>query len=174
MIYVKKALNIITNIATWGIVLCSMALIGALFIPRFFGIRPFIVLSSSMEPAVHTGSLAYIREAEGPFDEGDIIAFHMDGMPVVHRVAERTDEGYVTKGDANAAPDMSIIKPGQVLGECVLAVPGAGYMISSARQHAIHFGPAEIPITVLLALGALVVLHALQLIIESLTGEDEE
>lgn len=169
---VCRFFNILTNAATWVVVLCAVFMIGSLYVPRFFGVHPYIVLSSSMEPSIHTGSLVYIGETEDVLGEGDILAYELDAMPVVHRVVDRTDEGYITKGDANDIPDMNPVKSSQVLGRYLFAVPGAGYILSEVRQHVFHAGPLAVPVMVPAVLGFLFLLYVLQYLTELLVKNE--
>ena len=65
-------------------------------VPDFLGYKPFIVLSGSMEPAIHAGDLIITRVTEPEhIAEGDIIAFRADkNVIVTHRVTDvQTGEG---------------------------------------------------------------------------------
>ncbi|QLG50075.1 signal peptidase I [Natrinema halophilum] len=88
------------------------------------------VISDSMEPTISEGDgyLVVPAALSGPPEEGDIIVFESktlenDGGLTTHRVAERTDEGYVTKGDANPFTDQSNdeppVKEAQIVGKAV-------------------------------------------------------
>lgn len=103
-------------------------------VPRLFGYQIYAVISGSMEPAIPTGSLVYIRSME-PADvqEDDVIAFYgaRDTASIVtHRVVEnRVLMGeFVTKGDANAAEDMTPVPYAHYIGNVVRSVPGAGVL----------------------------------------------
>ena len=54
---VKKLLQIISTILVALVVLLAVALVGV----RLAGIRTFTVLSGSMEPTYHVGSLIYVK-----------------------------------------------------------------------------------------------------------------
>ena len=48
-----------------------------LTVPRLFGYHIYSVISGSMEPAIPTGSLVYIKEMEPEeMQTGDVIAFY--------------------------------------------------------------------------------------------------
>jgi signal peptidase len=100
------------------------------------GIRPCIVVSGSMEPALKTGSLAWI-DTGADFDrqkEGAIIAYRMEtGMLVMHRVRRVAENGLVTKGDANQAEDRGIVTEEKFYGALAFAVPGLGYAVQAVR-----------------------------------------
>lgn len=103
-----------------------------LTLPRFFGYHIYSVVSGSMEPAIPTGSLVYIREAEPErIQEGDVIAFYgaADSASIItHRVVEnRVVMGeFVTKGDANQTPDMNPVPYARLIGKVERSIPKAG------------------------------------------------
>ena len=124
-----------------------IAFMGVFAIPRMIGIEPYIVRSGSMEPVLQTGSVAFIDTRKNVPERGDIIAFYADRIPMIpagdgaditlmnnekasekvvvtHRVLERTAEGYVTKGDANAYPDLETVQEKNVIGTCLWSIPG--------------------------------------------------
>ena len=103
-----------------------------LTLPRLFGYQIYTVVSGSMEPAIPTGSLVYIREGK-PEEAvaGDVIAFYggaQSGSIITHRVVEnRVVMGeIVTKGDANQSPDMNPVPYARFIGKVELTVPEAG------------------------------------------------
>ena len=56
----KKLLQIISTILVALVVLLAVALVGV----RLAGIRTFTVLSGSMEPTYHVGSLIYVKKVD--------------------------------------------------------------------------------------------------------------
>lgn len=170
---VYKFLNGVTNILTGSIILCAVLIIGALYVPGFFGTNPYIVLSGSMEPVIHTGSLVYISETDEPFRVGDIIGYVAGETPVVHRIVGEEENGFITQGDANDAPDLALVTKSEILGKCVLTVPGAGYVLSSLRSHVIPMGSVELPIIIPLAAAVLFLLYAAQYCIDLLAFTDD-
>ena len=108
--------------------------------PLLLGLRPQIVVSGSMEPAVPVGSLAYVRPSRdaGDVRVGDIIVYQAgETMSVLHRVI-RTDKeegSFVTKGDANSTEDPGTVSYDRYRGTMVFAVPLAGYLAAALQQH---------------------------------------
>lgn len=97
----------------------------------FMGYRPYVVLSGSMEPTIHTGSLAIV-DTNANYQEvevEDIIAFQMGDTLVTHRVVNKDNEGLTTKGDANEDTDAGIVTYSNFKGETKFSVPYAGYLI---------------------------------------------
>ena len=56
----KKVWNLFTTILVVMTVLLALALVGA----RLAGLGVYTVLSGSMEPVYHTGSLLYVKDVE--------------------------------------------------------------------------------------------------------------
>lgn len=104
-----------------------------------FGNRALIVRSGSMSPALGVGDLVIVREYGGEYREGQVIAFRgaRSDVVVTHRVAEVRREGesvrYVTKGDANDAPDEGVVTADLVLGRKVVRVPYIGWLLSFGK-----------------------------------------
>lgn len=104
-----------------------------LTVPRLMGYEIYDVVSGSMEPEIPVGSVVYVEKAV-PEDivEGDIIAF-LSGLSVItHRVVEnRLVEGeFVTKGDANAAEDISAVPYTNLVGKVKYHFPIVGHLMS--------------------------------------------
>ena len=90
------------------VVLLAILLVGV----RLVGIVPYTVLSGSMEPAYHVGSLIYVQKVDpATLEVGDPLTYRMpDGTVVTHRIIEVLEDGglerrFRTQGDANEIPD---------------------------------------------------------------------
>ena len=98
------------------------------------------VLSGSMEPAIKTGSVVVVKPVN-EYGIGDIVTFNSaskGGVPTTHRIIEMKvidgDAIYITKGDANNAPDAREIKEKDIVGKVLLNVPYMGYAVDFARK----------------------------------------
>ena len=129
----KKLWNIITNIIVALAVLLAIALVGV----RLIGFQVFTVLSGSMEPTYHVGSLIYVKKADyRELQPGDVITFMLDEDTIAtHRIVElvpdETDSSVLrfrTKGDANEAEDGSLVHYKNVVGTPVFTIPRLGYL----------------------------------------------
>ena len=60
-------------------------------------------------------------------------------MVVTHRIVEKSEEGYCTKGDANAEEDAGIVLEKQVIGNVIVALPWLGFGIVWLRQRGTLF-----------------------------------
>lgn len=72
------------------------------------------------------GDLLFVVKDDSP-DIGDIVIYSRPGTgyTIVHRITEKTESGYVTKGDNNAGPDQPIFSS-QLEGRMVFAMPLLG------------------------------------------------
>ncbi len=90
-------------------------------IPSFFGGKPFIVLSGSMESEIFPGDLAIVKDVGTKgLKVNDGIAFRSEDIVVTHRIVEIKNENgaikYKTKGDNNNSQDVGDVLPEQVEG----------------------------------------------------------
>ncbi len=129
----KKIWDIITSVIVTLAILLAIALVGV----RLLGFQVFTVLSGSMEPTFHTGSLIYVKAVDyQQLQAGDVITFMLSEDTVAtHRiVAVVPDENepetlrYRTKGDANNAEDGSMVHYKNVIGKPVFTIPVLGYV----------------------------------------------
>lgn len=111
-----------------------------LILTHALGGRIVTVLSGSMEPTYHTGSLLFIRPVDpAAIEAGDVIAYMVtDEIMVTHRVVEVLDNVGVrqfrTKGDANSVADEAPVDGGSVVGTPAFSVPFAGYVVNFAQH----------------------------------------
>ncbi len=136
---VKKLINIITTAVVVLAVVMAILLVGA----RVIGLKVFTVLSGSMEPTYHTGSVIYVKKIDYKgLKPGDVITFMLDEDTVAtHRIVEVVPDDeehdtlrYRTKGDANNVVDGSLVHYKNVIGTPIFTIPYLGY-ITSYIQH---------------------------------------
>lgn len=130
---IKKIWNWATSVLVGVVVILALLLVGA----RLIGLQVFTVLSGSMEPTYHVGSLIYVKKVD-PFtlESGDVITFMLDEDTVAtHRIVEvvpdEADASVVrfrTKGDANNTEDGSLVHYKNVIGTPVFTIPKLGYL----------------------------------------------
>ena len=135
----KKIWNVISSILVALVVILALLLVGA----RVVGLQVFTVLSGSMEPTYHTGSLIYVKKVD-PYTikEGQPITFMLDENTVAtHRVVgivpdeeDPTVIRFRTKGDANEAEDGSLVHYKNVIGTPIFSIPYLGY-VADYIQH---------------------------------------
>lgn len=103
------------------------------------GIRPFIVMSGSMEPEISTGSLCFVNSRSHIEDvkEDDIINYSLLDSYITHRVVRVSDEGIITKGDANSTEDIGIVTEENFYGEVMFSIPVMGYVFFFIKKEII-------------------------------------
>lgn len=98
--------------------LCTFLVSG---VPTIFGVRPMLVVSGSMEPALLIGSFV-ITEAVTAEEVGvgDVVGYWTGNrfvginLIILHRVIAITEEGYLLKGDNNETAD-PVVEPEQII-----------------------------------------------------------
>lgn len=135
----KKAWNVLTTIVVIIVVCAAVLLVGV----RLIGLQPYIVLSGSMEPVYHTGSLIYVKEADyTKLQPGDVITFAIsEDMVATHRIVEVIPDEeepsvlrYRTKGDANEAEDGKLVHYKNVIGTPAFTIPYLGYVAAYIQK----------------------------------------
>ena len=129
----RKLWSVISTLLVIVMVILAVLLVGV----RVVGLTPYAVLSGSMEPTYHVGSLIYVKKVD-PFQlkSGDVITFMLDEDTVAtHRVVEVVPDEedasvirFRTKGDANEAEDGSLVHYRNVIGTPVFTIPKLGYL----------------------------------------------
>ena len=164
----KKFFSILTTSLLVIVLLLAVALVGV----RLFGITPYTVLSGSMEPTYHVGSLIYVKKAD-PKDlkVGDPLTYVIEGGTVVtHRIVDiieneedPSDIRFKTKGDNNNTEDGTPVNAKNVLGKPVFTIPLLGYLA--------HF--IQTPPTSYLSIGICVVIVLLTFLPDLIDKLDE-
>lgn len=120
----------LTSALVCAVVLLAVLLAGV----RLLGLTPYTVLSGSMEPAYHVGSVIYVKSVDPQtLKLKDPVTFYLtDKTIATHRIVEVIDAGtpqlsFRTKGDANDTID-GVIPASAVIGKPVFTVPCLGYV----------------------------------------------
>jgi len=142
----KKIFKIIYYIFGAFIILVAGLLIISVF-PITGNIKFMVVQSGSMAPAIKTGSLVMVKplpstgSGQADYKIGDVITFGpvtKTKAPTSHRIQDiKVNEGnivYITKGDANNAPDAREVQKKEVLGKVEFSIPYLGYVVNFAKQ----------------------------------------
>ncbi len=104
--------------------------------PSVFGVTPMVTLSGSMSGTqaghIEVGDLIFVGKAEAAeLEEGDVITFKDGSMIVTHRIQEvqTAEDGsiqWITKGDANNAPDTEPVNEKDLVGQYKFRLPKVG------------------------------------------------
>lgn len=101
-------------------------------------LKILVIKSGSMEPALKKEGVVFTWPKES-YKVGDIISYEISGGKgtVTHRINEiKYDNNqikYVTKGDANPAPDQEKVTKAQIIGRVLFSVPYLGHVISFSK-----------------------------------------
>ena len=149
--------------------------------PRIFGLQWYEVLSGSMEPGIKVGSVIFDKPNPNvsKLKVGDVITFkapmsEFPGYPpdngqlvITHRIHKIVNQNgqveFQTKGDANNAPDPSLVPASNVIAEYDnFTIPYLGYYL--------NFTKTKLGIGLLLILpGALLILSTMASLIREIS-----
>lgn len=112
-------------------------------VPSVFGIKPFLVLSGSMESDIHKGDLILTKivpeEELDNLKVGEVIAFRdAENTVTTHRIKDIVEKDgnkyFITKGDANSSQDINLVALDDVEGIYIARIPGIGSMMDSLSK----------------------------------------
>ncbi len=127
---IKKLYDVIITLIVIIVVILAFFLVGV----RLFGIKPFTVLSGSMEPKYHVGSVIYVKEiSPEELSVGDPLTFVKNGSVITHEIVEIIDAEnprdmfFVTQGLTNNVND-GMIPVSNIIGKPIYTIPYLGYV----------------------------------------------
>ncbi len=144
-----------TSISNWLIMAACIILVPVLLInlyiifqsktnqdkvPSVFGIKPFIVLSGSMEEEIYKGDLIITKIVEPKsLKVRDVIAFRDgEGTVTTHRIIDLVQENgktyFITKGDNNSTQDQNLVGFEDVEGIYIFRIPGMGSIMNKLSE----------------------------------------
>lgn len=109
-------------------------------VPSVFGIKPFMVLSGSMETEIRIGDLILTRVVDpSTLKVDDVIAFRdAEGTVTTHRIIDIVVQDgvtyFITKGDNNNAQDRNLVEYEDVEGIYIGRIPGIGSLMKSLSE----------------------------------------
>lgn len=114
-------------------ILIGLAVLSSIGLAR--GIRPRILVTSSMQPSVYKGSLVLlnVNSTWSSLEEGNVIAFRTGETEVMHRVTGVTDEGLILRPDSGNGE--SLVTKEMYVGKEIIAFPYIGGVINPVLQH---------------------------------------
>ena len=132
-------------------------------IPSFFGWKPFIVMSGSMETEIYVGDVAITKEVDtNTLKTGDVVAYRYDKETVItHRIIEDSidEDGqrkFVTKGDNNNSEDLRKVELSQIEGKFIKRIPKLGHVLLFIQS------PVGTAISLSIPILILIVMHAIE------------
>lgn len=135
-----------------------IALVASVFVvPKLFGINPYVVLSGSMEPQIHTGAIAFVNTKDTAVKVGDVVTYRLANDELVtHRIIKKDQSEYTFQGDANDNPDARTVTQDQIVGKYLFSIPKVGFLISA-------LGKKGMPVII----AWIIILNIMSLILES-------
>ena len=133
---VGKGLRItagIVRVCAAVVTIVALLFLGLMVLPRIAGLYPYVILSSSMEPTINAGAVAFVDRKADRAAVGEIIAFFHpedEEVVVIHRVIGISENGYYTKGDGNEVMDSEELPREKLIGVSRFTVPWLGYVVS--------------------------------------------
>ncbi|ODA41468.1 signal peptidase I [Desulfosporosinus sp. BG] len=113
-------------------------------VPEVFGLQMYEVLSGSMEPGIHTGSVIFDKPGVDvkSLKAGDVITFKAADNPnmlITHRIIQiKTQDGalaFQTKGDANDAQDSGLVPAANIVAQYAnITIPFVGYYLNLMKS----------------------------------------
>lgn len=86
---------------------------------NFFDMGTLLICSGSMEPELEIGDIIIIKKYDN-YEVGDIVTYlDDDNILVTHRIIEKTENGFVLKGDNNNTKDKEIVNKDIIAGKVI-------------------------------------------------------
>lgn len=132
----RKVFTVIMNVIYVSFIALALAVLFSSY--SLGGVRLYTVLSGSMEPTLHPGSVIFVLPASD-YRVGDVVTRKAadSDVPVTHRITGKaTADGrtvYRTKGDANDVADAEAVAPSDIIGAELVSVPWIGYAVNFAK-----------------------------------------
>jgi signal peptidase len=114
----------------------AVAILGVVilwFCSGLFILRPTVIYSGSMRPAMDVGDIALVSKTSADaIKQGDIVQYYQldEKTMIVHRVIDVRQGGnhawLVVKGDANEISEL--VHPSQIVGKIIFVVPKIGWV----------------------------------------------
>ncbi|MDR3601030.1 MAG: signal peptidase I [Desulfosporosinus sp.] len=112
--------------------------------PKVLGLQMYEVLSGSMEPGIHTGSVIFDKMGVDvkKLKVGDVITFKAADNPkmlITHRIVQVKDNGgalaFQVKGDANDSADATPVEAANVVAQYDnITIPFVGFYLSFMKS----------------------------------------
>lgn len=101
-------------------------------LPMPFGYGMAVVMSGSMEPALHVNDFV-VAAKKDDYNVGDIVVFQSDQSLTVHRIVARDGDLITTQGDVNNTPD-DPVPISAIQGVVVLRIPFLGAVVRLIKK----------------------------------------
>ena len=128
---ILKIYSVTTTVLVVAVVLLAFLLAGV----RLLGLKPYTVLSGSMEPKYHVGSVIYIKKVDpAELKIGDPLTYTVGNNTVVtHEIVEIQNPDdpakrtFITQGLTNNVADAPV-SADRIIGKPLFSIPYLGYL----------------------------------------------
>lgn len=87
-----------------------------------FNFRFLVIKSGSMYPELNINDIVIVKKCKN-YEIGDIITYdYQNKYFITHRIIEKSENGFITKGDNNNSEDLENIKIQNVKGKVILII----------------------------------------------------
>ena len=117
---------------------------------NFFGMYYGVIISGSMSGTIEVNDMIFAFKQD-EYKVDDIITFKHGKSLTTHRIVDITDEGFITKGDANNTEDKEPVKAEDIVGKVVLVIPKIGVVMEYMQK------PIGMLALILLGFGVLII-----------------
>ncbi|MDO4870510.1 MAG: signal peptidase I [Candidatus Saccharibacteria bacterium] len=109
------------------LVILILLLVGLVSLGRIFNIYTFFVSTPSMGTTAPVGSLI-LTSPKNDYQKDEIIVFKRSDRVYVHRIVDKTESGFKTKGDMNSSADAWMVKSEDIIGEAKTIMKKIGWL----------------------------------------------
>ena len=143
----RGVLSVLGN-AIFGLaaLVIGVTILGLTVLPPVLRYQTYVVLSGSMEPAIHVGSVIIATAADpDTLRVGDIVTYVRPGDQenITHRIVQIKGNAqgrtFVTQGDANGAPDPGEVRFDRLAGRVQTSIPYLGYVFGFIGSQQMRF-----------------------------------
>ena len=172
----NKSTKFILKTISSLIVILAVALAILMVGLKFIGLQIYTVISGSMEPTYHVGSLIYVKKVDpSTLKVKDPITFELSDKTIAtHRIVEIVKDEetntykFRTQGDANEDVDANLVEPNKVLGKALFTVPYLGYLATYIQSY-----PGNI-VAICTAIALLIVVIIIDMLIDDKKEPEKE
>jgi signal peptidase I len=125
------ALMLLSVLLLLNVIFIVLGIISGTDVPLFLGYGRAVVVTGSMEPVIAPGDMVIIHEQD-TYEVDDIVIYKADNY-IAHRIIAVTENGFITKGDANNVEDDEILRE-QVVGKVIRIIPKIGVVVGFLKS----------------------------------------
>lgn len=102
-----------------------------------FGFRAYVITTDSMKPNINVGDIIIIQKTEdNDLYPNDVVTYRLSTEleRITHRIVDKTEDIYITKGDNNKLVDKNIVSYENIEGKVIFKIPFIGKIFLNAEN----------------------------------------